>query len=171
MITIKDFMQAVNYRITEGSEYQWDCFGRSAYRLDSWSGDNDGFSVGILFDTKTQVVYQMEAHDYSQRNSYRWTHPDYISAYKEEVKNKLGSLKEDMAYDEVKYVELDVPEDMIEKSTAIVNGQPYDTRVTVPLELEDHELFELMKMAHERDLTLNKFVETVIQQAIDRDLT
>jgi len=169
MITIKDFMESVNYRITEGSEYLWDCFGPDAYRLESWNGDHDGHTVGILFDTKTQTVYQMEAHDYANRRSYRWTHPDYIVEFKKEVDKKIGK-KEDMAYDDVKFTELDVHEDMLKKANAIVRGEEYDTRVTVPVDLNDDELFTLMKLAHERDITLNKLIEDILQKVIDRDL-
>ncbi len=163
-------MESVNYRITEGSEYLWDCFGPDAYRLESWNGDHDGHTVGILFDTKTQTVYQMEAHDYTNRRSYRWTHPDYIEDFKKEVDKKIGK-KEDMAYDDVKFTELDVHEDMLTKANAIVRGEEYDTRVTVPVDLNDDELFTLMKLAHERDVTLNKLIEDILQKVIDRDLS
>lgn len=169
MITIKDFMECVNYRITEGSEYQWDSFGPDAYRLDCWSGDNDGYSVGILFDTKTQIVYQMEAHDYSNRRSYLWTNPDYQAAYKDEQRQRLSEKDINVAYDDVKFTELDVSEDMIKKASAIVRGQEYDTRVSVPIDLQDDELFQLMKMAHERDITLNKLVEDILQRVIDKE--
>jgi hypothetical protein len=167
MITIKDFMEAVEYRITEGSEYCWNSFGPNAYRLESWNGEQDGHTVSILFDTKTQTVYQMEAHDYKAERSYRWTHPDYLTAYRDECKQHSNN---DMAYDDVKFTELDVHEDMLKKANAIVRGEEYDTRVTVPVDLNDDELFTLMKLAHERDVTLNKLIEDILQKVIDRDL-
>jgi len=42
MITLKQWMEVVNYRITEGSQFQWECYGSHAYTLDSWNGDIDG---------------------------------------------------------------------------------------------------------------------------------
>ncbi len=169
MITIKDYMESVEYRITEGSEYCWKSFGPDAYRLDSWSGEQDGTSVGIIFDTQTQVVYQMEAHDYAANRSYRWTHPDYQKAFREESQRNLSEDYLDVAYDDVKFTDLEVAADMLAKASAIVRGQPYDTRVQVPVELNDDELFQLMKMAHERDITLNQMVEHVLQVVIDRE--
>ena len=63
-IMIKQFMETVNYRITEGSDYGWQCYGHNAYMLDSWNGEQDGHSLTIIFDTKTQEVYEVQAHDY-----------------------------------------------------------------------------------------------------------
>ena len=34
-MNLKDFMEVIDYKITEGSEYQWSCFGNNAYTLDS----------------------------------------------------------------------------------------------------------------------------------------
>jgi DNA-binding PucR family transcriptional regulator len=50
-----------------------------------------------------------------------------------------------------------------------VAGRDYDSRVQVPLELSEDELFRLMTMAHERDITLNQLVTDVIQRVIDRE--
>ena len=54
MITLKEWMEIVNYRITEGSDFTWSCYGDNAYCLDSWDGDQNGSSFTIIFDTKTQ---------------------------------------------------------------------------------------------------------------------
>jgi len=37
------------------------------------------------------------------------------------------------------------------------------------LELEDELMFELMKMAHEQDLTLNEFVEQLLRRVIEEE--
>lgn len=170
MITIRDFMEVIDYRITEGSEYLWTSFGSNAYQLDSWDGrHDDGTSVGIVFDTQTQTVYQMEAHDYSNRRSYRWTHPDHVSTYRAECVQHLAEDVRDMAYDDVKYIDLEVSQDMINKARAIVRHENYDHRVSVPIDLEDHELFKLMTLAHERDLTLNQLVEEILWTVIRKE--
>lgn len=81
MITIKQFMETCGYRITEGSDFGWDCYGHNAYRLDSWNGDQDGHTVSIVFDTQTQVVYEVEAFDYSRERAYRMINPEYKAAF------------------------------------------------------------------------------------------
>ena len=88
MITLKDFMEVVDYRITEGSDYGWQCFGPDAYCLDSWNGDQHGHTVSITFDTRTQEVYQVQAYDYKNTRAYRMTNPDYKADFDAECENR-----------------------------------------------------------------------------------
>ena len=164
MITVKDFMETVNYKITEGTDYLWNCFGPNAFQLDC--GKPNEYSISMIFDTLTQIVYQFEAHDYDKRRSYRWTNPDFAEAHSKESKLKLN-LGEDVAYDDVKFVELEQTDDMLEKAQAIYLGEDYDQRVKVPIDLPNELLFELMIKAHEKDITLNNLIEEAIQAAID----
>lgn len=166
MITIKDFMETVDYKITEGSEFGWNCFGPNCHRLEYWSGEQDGCNISILFDTKDQTVYQMEAHDYSNNRAYRWTGPAAAEAFYKECDQK--DVGRDEAYDDVKFVELEVEEDMLTKARAIFLGEDYDTRVEIPLVLPDDSLFELMKMAHKRDITFNQLMENILVEEIGR---
>jgi hypothetical protein len=164
MITLKDWTQCVNYRITEGSDYQWHCYGSSAYTLDSWDGDQDGVSSSLVFDTNTQIVYQVEVHDYADQRSYRYINPHYRDAYLKECKQRG---LEDEAYDGVRFVDLEVAEDFLAKCRAIMNYEHYDHRVSVPVEFTDDELLKYMKLAHERDMTFNQFVEEALNAAIE----
>ena len=160
-------METVNYRITEGSDYGWQCYGHDAYMLDSWNGEQDGHSLTIIFDTKTQAVYEVQAHDYVNQRAYRLINPDYAKKNKKEAKKRNVSRKE--AWDDVDYVDLETDEDFLEKAQAIVNGTDYDTRVQVPLELDDDTMFQMMRMAHERDLTLNEFVEDLLREFLKKE--
>ena len=164
MISLKDFMELVDYRITEGSDYQWESYGYNAYMLDSWNGDQDGHSFTIIFDTKTQEVYEVQAHDYVNQRAYRLINPDFLDKMADEARRR--HVNEKMAWDDVNYVDLEVDDDFLDKAEAIFAGEDYDTRIQVPLTLGDDEMFHLMKMAHERDITLNKMVEEVLKLAI-----
>ena len=168
-ITIKDFMEAVSYRITDGAEYCWSCYGPNARSMDYWNGElgSRGRSVCIVYDTKTQVVYQLEAWDQSNDKAYRWIHPDYLEAVKAEADSR--SVDFEQSFDDHKYTDLEVEEDILEKATAIANEEEYDQRVIVRLDLEDDELFLLMQMAHEADLSLNKFVEHILKLEMRRN--
>ena len=154
MITLKQFMETVNYRISEGSD--WNGFAPGAYSLDSWNGNQDGHSLCIIFNTKDQTVYSVQACDYKRNRAYRFTHPDHRKDLDRE------------AWDDVDWCDLDVEEDWLEKAQAIVAGEDYDTRVSIPLDLGEDELFRLMSMAHEQDITLNRLVEQIIQQVVDK---
>jgi hypothetical protein len=164
MITIKEFMEIVDYKITEGSDFCWQCYGPDAYRLDSWNQDQDGHSVSIVFDTKTHVVYEATAYDYKRTRAYRLINPDFAQAHRDEAKDR--DVNENQAWDDVNYVDLDIDDNFIQKALAIVADEDYDTRVDMPLELPEDQLFELMKMAHERDITLNQLVEDLLRQFI-----
>ena len=164
MITIKEFMEIVDYKITEGSDFCWQCYGPDAYRLDSWNQDQDGHSVSIVFDTKTHVVYEATAYDYKRTRAYRLINPDCAQAHRDEAKDR--DVNENQAWDDVNYVDLDIDDNFIQKALAIVADEDYDTRVDMPLELPEDQLFELMKMAHERDITLNQLVEDLLKQFI-----
>ena len=141
MITIKQFMETVNYRISEGSAYMWGSYGPHVYMLDSWSGDQDGHSFSIIFDVITQEVYEVQAHDYTNNRAYRMINPDYNDKYAKESDQR--GISKDEAWDEVRYTDLELDEDFIEKSLAIIAGEKYDTRVSIPIELQDNELLQI----------------------------
>jgi len=165
-ITLKDFLECIKYRITEGSDYCWNCYGPDAYQLDSWNNLTNKNTVNVVFDKQTQEVYQTEAWDYVNRRTYRWINPDYLDAIKKECKDRNIKFKESI--DNEKFIDLDSVADMLEKATAIAAGKEYDTRVILELDLSDDEMFLMMKMAHEKDLSFNKFVEHVLEDAIER---
>ena len=161
MITIENFLNTVGHRISGGSEYQWECFGSNARYLDSEFPDR--YCASIVFDAQTQVVYEATVCDYSANRAYRWLNPNFKSEFENEV---LTRGSQDQAWDTVGYTDLDVTEDWLGKAGAIVTGQNYDTRVSVPLEMSDDEMLRLMTMAHEQDITLNQLVEQILTVAI-----
>ncbi len=168
MITLKEWMELADYRITEGSAFGWDCYGHDAYMLDSWNGEQDGHSFTVIFDTKTQVVYEVQAHDYVHNRAYRMINPDFQDKVKKEA-NQRDSNK-DNAWDDVDYVDLEVDDDFIQKCLAIRAGEDYDTRISVPIDIPDAELLKYMKMAHEQDMKFNDFVELALREAIKQHL-
>jgi hypothetical protein len=164
MITLKEWMEVVGYRITEGSGYSWECFGTHAYSLDSWDGDHDGHSFSITFDQKTQEVYEVQAHDFRNQRAYRMINPDYVKKHNKEAQRRDCSLNE--AWENVNYVDLEADDDWIQKAQAIEAGEDYDTRVSIPIDLPEEELMVLFKMAHEADMTFNDFIEQTLRQAL-----
>lgn len=164
MITLQEFIEAINFRITGGSEYQWKCFGDNARYLDCEGETLNEFSVHAVFDSKDQTIYSVEAWDYINDRAYRWIHPNYIKAYKKSCKKYNVDFEN--ACDTMNFIDIEVEPDMLEKVSAIIAGEEYDTRVQVPLTLDDDQLFDLMKMAHEQDLTLNELVEDMLRTVI-----
>ena len=161
----EQFFNICEYRITEGSNFQWGCYGDHAYCLDSWNGEQDGHSFTIIFDTKTQDVYELQAHDYKNNRAYRWFNPEFREDFMVECADRGSNPRE--AWDDLEYTELEVVEDFFEKMEGIYNEEDYDTRIRVPIDFTDEELLKYMTMAHERDMTFNEFVEEALRSAIE----
>ena len=166
MITMKEWMELVDYKITEGSEYCWSCYGPNAYTLDSWNGvhGTGGYSFSITFSTKSQKVYEVSMCDYTNNRAYRMINPKFQKKHSNEALARNVNLNE--AWDECDYVDLDVVDDFIQKALAIRAGEDYDTRVQVPVDFSDEDLLQYMKMAHERDMTFNEFVEEALRNVL-----
>jgi hypothetical protein len=167
MLTIKEWMELVDYRITEGSDFQWDCYGRRVYVLDSWNGihEQGGYSFSIVFGTEDQTVYEVSVCDYTNDRAYRMINEDFQKKMRKEAKRR--DVDKDQAWDDVAYVDLDVADDFIQKSLAIKAGEEYDTRVTIALDIPEDELMTMFKAAHAMDITFNEFVEQACTNAIE----
>jgi hypothetical protein len=161
---MKEWMELVSYRITEGSDYGWQCYGSNAYQLDSWNGEHDGHSFSIIFDNTDQTVYEVQAHDYVHDRAYRMVNEDFQKKLRKEAKRR--DVNKDEAWEGVNYIDLEVDDDFIQKCLAIRAGEDYDTRVQVPVDFSDEDLLQYMKMAHERDMTFNEFVEEALRHAL-----
>jgi hypothetical protein len=167
MITMKEWMELVDYKITEGSDYCWSCYGPNAYTLDSWNGvhGKGGYSFSIVFSTKTQKVYEVSMCDYTNDRAYRMINPKNQKKHEKEALARGVNLNE--AWDCVDYIDLDVVDDFIQKAFAIRAGEDYDTRIQVPVDFSDEDLLQYMKLAHERDMTFNELVEEALRFAIE----
>jgi len=166
MLSMKEWMELVDYKITEGSVYGWSCYGSNAYTLDNWNGVHctGGHSFSIVFDTETRTVYQVSAYDYTNNRAYRMINSDYAEQHRKEAESR--NVLANQAWDDVNYVDLEVDDDFFQKALAIQAGKDYDTRVSVPVDFSDEDLLQYMKLAHERDMTFNEFVEEALRQVI-----
>jgi len=164
---MKEWMELVDYKITEGDTFGWQCYGSNAYQLSSWNGlhNNGGWSFNIVFSTKSHKVYEVTVCDFTRDHAYRMINPDYIKKHKKEAKSRNVNLNE--AWDCVEYVDLEVDDDFIQKCLAIRAGEDYDTRVSVPVDFSDEDLLQYMKLAHERDMTFNELIEEALRHAIE----
>ena len=158
--------EALDHKITSGSEYQWNCYPDGRY-LDY---ESDFANASVIYSTDNQTIYQAEisvkreAWD-EDKKPYRWLNPDYKDAlYKESEKRQVHT---DIAWDDVKWIDLEMEEDFLEKATAIFSGEEFDTRVKIAFDLDDRSILKLATEAHKRDITLNKMIEIILQEVID----
>jgi len=168
MISMKEWMELVDYKITEGGDYGWSCYGPNAYQLSSWNGlhDKGGWSFNIIFSTKTQKVYEVEVCDYTNNRAYRMIVENKREKHAKEAKAHGVNLNE--AWDDIEYVDLEVDDDFISKCLAIKAGEDYDTSISVPLVLPDDLLMFAFKSAHEENMTFNDWMNKMLKEFIDK---
>lgn len=155
--------EALEHRITGGSEYGWNCWPNARW-LDY---ESDYAHASVVFNSETQEIYTAEINDKAnQHKPYRWLNP----LYKEDMYVEAGvrHINANDAWDGVTWCDLETQDDWLTKARAIMRGEKFDQRIEVPLELDDDTLLKLFTMAHERDVTLNKMVEIVLQEVINR---
>ena len=162
---LSDTNNAFNHQIVGGSEYQWSCFGATARFLDY---ENDYAHASVVFDYLNQTVYEITVNSKDDElKPYRWLNPQHKQSFLEEAEHK--GMNANVAWDNVNWVDVEVEEDFLFKAEAIFKGEVFDERVQVPLNLEKEELFKLMALAHERDVTLNQLVEEILWDVINAD--
>ena len=157
MLTLRDFFELIEYRINEGSDYGWQCYGGHAHAIDC---TDDDYSLTVIFDRQNQTVYEVSVCDYRNDRAYRMIDPDRQAAYRAEAAER--GTDPDRAWDTVKYIDLEVDEDFVGKARAVIAGEEYDTRIEIPIDLPEAELLELFKLAHSRDMTFNDFVVEIV---------
>lgn len=89
-IDVSDWMEAIDYHITEGFEWEWECFGENVVELNSWDGDHSGFSTEIVFNNKTKHIYQVSLCDFGKDKAWQYIDPKYRDAYMEEAAKWSG---------------------------------------------------------------------------------
>lgn len=152
------FYKIVGDRPTEIVKFMWDCYGSSAVIA---SCDTDAFTVTAIHDPTRNIVCEFSVCDYVNNRAYRWFDPAVESLYRREATERGIS---DFAWDNIPFIDLENFQDFQEKATAIVAGEPYDPRVQIEIELEDHLLFELMVQAHKKDVTTNQLVNQLLRK-------
>lgn len=160
---MESFLQAIKYRITDGSDYGWHCYGVSSYAL---SVDNDDYSATCVFDTATQELYDISMVDYNKELAYKWINPLYYDEYKAESIKR--GFKHDMAMENVEYFEVHLLEDIIEKITALCNNEEYNADILVPFDIPDDLYDDLVKMADEQQITINELIKKAIMASITK---
>ena len=163
---LSEINNTFNHKITGGSEYGWDCYGSSTWSIDYTSKYACGY---VVFDTETQTVYEVSVSPVAtswaiEPKPYRYIDPDYRLSHETEAKDR--NVDPNVAWDDVMWVDLETEEDFAEKANGMFNGQPFDTRIQVPVELDNDTLLKLTMEAHKRDITLNKMIEEILRELV-----
>jgi hypothetical protein len=160
MPSFKDCLEAINYKISDGFEFQWTCYGNHVHAVGT-------DRTTIYFSTVDQTVFEVNVHDYDKERAYRLVHPDYQEARKLEAENR--KVSDNQAWDDVRYTDLETADDLLSKIVGIENGLEYDTRIVIPLDLTDEEFRTIAMAAHESDMSINAYIDMVIRQVMEME--
>lgn len=154
------------HKITDGSEYLWNCYGDTVRTIDYTSKHACGY---VVFDTETHEVFEVSVSPVAgawdiEPKPYRYINPEHRMSYETEAEDR--HVDPNVAWDDVKWVDLETEEDFAEKAKGMFNGQPFDTRIQVPVELDNDTLLKLTMEAHKRDITLNKMIEEILRELV-----
>lgn len=103
-MTLKQIIEACEYRICGGADYQWHCYGPNARFLDF--SDRDGTEcIDVVFDVKTQTVYEISMVVPGYDQAFVWRNTDHEDAYQTECKER--NVVPNRAWDNVEYACVD----------------------------------------------------------------
>ncbi len=149
--------EATQHRITGGCDYLWNCWDNARFI----EYGSDYADASVIMNTKTFEIYEASVAPKNEGKPYRWLNPKYSQLMIDESVSRGQDYTK--AWDEVKWVDLDLTEDFLEKLKAIMDGEPFDDRVQIQLDLTDAEILRLALMAHERDITFNQMCVEILE--------
>jgi len=162
IISSDQIFQVMDHDVEEFWRYCWNCYGKFAYGVDfNCQSKNE---VSFIHNPITREVFEITAYDFHNDRAYRWIHPDYVESHIAESE-EIGADPHD-SYIGGTFIDIDVKQDILDRMIAIADGDDYDTRVTIPIDISDEDLLKLMKQAHELDMTFNNYVEMVIENML-----
>jgi len=163
---LSEINNTFQHKITSGGEYLWDCYP-SPWTIDYTSKYENGT---VISDTVTQRVYEVnvspvvDAYGAAEPKPYRYVDPAYREAYDLEAMDR--NVDPNQAWDDVTWVDLETEEDFLVKAHKMFDGESFDTRIEVPIDLDNDTMLKLCMEAHKRDITLNKMVERILNEVI-----
>ena len=155
-----------DHQITGGGNYGWNCYD-NPWTIDYSSKYAYGY---VIFNIVTGEVYEVsvspnsDAWNGNEPKPYRWLNPNTKDAYYAEAEKR--KIDPNVAWDDVTWADCELTEDFIKKASAMFKGETFDTRIEVPIELEESVMLQLCMEAHKRDITLNDMVGEILLNVI-----
>lgn len=160
MIYLNDFLNLINFKITGGSEYLWNSFGRNARYLDSECSD---YSLSCVFDSVTQELYlvSFSYEDNDKHYAFRWINPKHKEGYIAE--NVERNLDYTNFCDETTYVDFD---DILQLINVVETQTDLKKYTTMSIELDDDVLLFLTRRAMEMNVTVDTLICNILRDKL-----
>jgi predicted HicB family RNase H-like nuclease len=166
-MTLQVLLETFEHKINDGAEYLWPCFPDARFLNFS----SEFAHVSVVHSTTDQTVYQVEVSANpdswdEDQPAFRWTNPNFLQVFLDECKNR--GIDSHVAWDEIKYTDVEDVEMFLSFAEDMFEGIPYEGKTKIKVELPDRILLKLALAAHEKDITLNEYVNYVFKQELDR---
>lgn len=125
-------------------------FFKNEYGIGDFSFNNDDLSVNKISVT-----------DIEKNVAYIWVESSLAEEY-----FRFNDMSE-LERDDIRKVRLEVFSDILEKLSGIMNNEEYDDRVVVQVDLTDEELKFVEKACEEKNMSIDEFFESILQDMID----
>lgn len=160
-MNLENALKAIEYKITDGSEYGWNCWGNNARIIDSETANGE---CSIVYDAKTLEVYEINVCNSENEIAYRWLNPNYKDEYLDEAADR--DINPNEAWDDTEWDDTEDEQDILEKAQNILNGEEYDPRVSIVIDMDDELFLSISKLAHTKDITFNEMVNEILTETI-----
>ena len=100
---IKDYLEAIDFAITGGEKFCWQCYGPDARYLDFEIDLNT--SISAIFSTKDQRVFRVEVSNVFWRKAFAWDDMEFYPIYLNECQRR--HVIPQQAFDDVNYAQVD----------------------------------------------------------------
>lgn len=171
---INQVMAAANWCALSGSVYYWDCFGPNVRILTFEKNQTDGSApvyndnevADVVYSTTTGQVYKLSVYNQPKFDgdentwAYTWIDPEVKNQYIAECRQR--NVVPFVVWESFVAALVETEDDILQKLHDQVNMRKVDHCIQVPLKLSDKEWYSLMRMAHEKDITLNQLVENTL---------
>lgn len=145
------FMELTQFKVTSSYIHQWPSYNKATV----FEAETEDYIVDIAFDKNMDTI-SMCVWDNKRNRIYNWIN----DKFRQDVMIDYEKFQQhDGEYQEIN---IEVLSDFQEKAQAIVEGREYDDRVVIELEFDKETKLKLFELAHEQDVTLNKFIEKLI---------
>jgi predicted HTH domain antitoxin len=168
---IKQLLEKTAYTFESGGRYGWNCYGNAAVFFDFKELLTDFSEVarpvgGAIVDIETGNVYEVTVEVSDEELCYRWRDPKFASALDLETVARGEDCE--IAWDDIKYTDIEVEQDFLEKFDAIIHRRSFDRRIVVPINLTDEEELLMHRLAHEAGMSTNDFVVQLLEREVAR---
>jgi hypothetical protein len=128
--------------------------------------------IRVQFDPFYHVVYQIDVTTLGNGAArYRWVNPKYLERYHQnnfeyQIDDKhIKELNTDNSPDKILMIARDVVNGVIVHPS---KNKTEEETETIALDLNDSELALIARAAHEKDITINQFMNDVIREELDK---